>query len=228
MYRTALPLAFVLILLSGCREPAPRIAPEPPPPGIHTTDLAYADTDAFDSLFESALVNQDPVIVVHTGTSKPDWEGRLNAWIAAWNRGGPVSASPRTARGQIPIPGVSVDEGTLREFRLLMTAFMDRVDILARDGAAWWAEERTRSQRVALLKPYDLRFHIGQGGNIDLVFFNGNYAKFYADFVHSLTGASAEADESSEWMRTFRCSRCRTLSEKPRTEGTLTGRGGAE
>jgi hypothetical protein len=228
MYRAALPLALVLAAAGGCREPAPRVAPEPPPPGVRTTDLTYADTDAFDALFESALVNQDPVIVVHTESPKPDWEGRLNAWIAAWNRGGPVGGAPRTARGQIPIPGVSVDEGTLREFRLLVGGLMDRVEVLARDGSAWWAEERVRSRRIALLKPYDLRFHIGEGGDIDLVFFNGNYASAYPDFVQSLTGATADADEPREWARTFRCSRCRALRDKERVSGVVTGRTGDE
>jgi hypothetical protein len=231
MHRTALPL-FLVMVVAGCREPAPRPAPEPPPPGVRKTNLEYVDTDAFDALFESALVNQDPVIVVHTGRSKPDWDGRLNAWIAAWNSGGPVGTPPpRAVRGQIPLPGVKVDEGTLREFRLLVNWLMDRVDVLARDGNAWYSEERLRSRRVALLRPYDLRFHLAPDGDIDLVFFNGNYASYYPDFVKSLTGAVVETDESDEpleWTRTFRCSRCRAAREKARAEGTLTGRARAE
>jgi hypothetical protein len=228
MYRTTLPLLLFLLITAGCHEPAPRPAPQPPPPGVHTTNFDYADTDAFDALFESALVNQDPVIVVHTGRTKPDWDGRLNAWIAAWNRGGTVGATPRTVRGQIPLPGVKVDEGTLREFRLLVSGLMDRVDVLARDGTAWWTEERVRSQRIALLKPYNLRFNLDADGDIELVFFNGNYASYYPDFVQSLTGATAEADEPLEWVRTIRCSRCRALRDKDHVEGTLTGNGGAE
>ncbi len=228
MDRTVLALALLVAAAGGCQGPKPRTAVEPPPPGVHTTDFEYTDTDAFDTLFESALVHQDPVIVVHTGRPKPDWDGRLNAWIAAWNRGGPVESAPRTARGQIPIPGVKVDEGTLREFRLLVNGLMDRVDVLARDGTAWWAEERTRSRRIALLKPYDLRFHLGEEGDIDLVFFNGNYASSYPDFVKSLTGALADADEPAEWSRTFRCSRCKALREKERADAVLTGRGGDE
>jgi hypothetical protein len=231
MVRTAFAL-FLVMVVAGCRQPAPRPAPEPPPPGVHTTDLDYVDTDAFDALFESVLINQDPVIVIHTGRSRPDWDGRLNAWIAAWNRGGPIGAAPpRTVRGQIPLPGVKLDEGTLREFRLLVGSLMDRVDGLARDGTAWWSQEQLRSQRIGLLKPYDLRFHIGGEGDIELVFFNGNYASYYPDFVKNLTGATAEADEtgdSQEWMRTFHCSRCRAAREKDAREGILTGRAHAE
>jgi hypothetical protein len=234
MYRAALPFAVLLAVAGGCHQPAPQPAPEPPSPAdVRPTNIDYVDTDAFDELFQSALVNQDPVIVIHTGRSKPDWDGRLNAWIAAWNRGGPAGAGPRTARGQIPIPGLKLDEGTLREFRLLVNGLMDRVEVLARDGRTWWTEERVRSQRIALLKPYDLRFHLGADGTIDLVFFNGSYSSYYPDFVKSLTGgATAEADEADEpleWMRTFRCSRCRALRDKAAAgEATLTGRGGAE
>jgi hypothetical protein len=201
------------MLAAGCHQPEQRPLPAPPPADIHPTDIDYVDTDAFDALFESALVNQDPVIVVHSGRSKPDWDGRLNAWIAAWNRGGAMSA-PRTARGQIPIPGVKVDEGTLREFRLLVSGLLDRVDVVARDGKTWFAEEQVRSRRIALLKPYDLRFHIGERSDIDLVFFNGKYSEYYPDFVQTLTGANEDSDEPREWARIFRCSRCKTARDK--------------
>jgi len=224
MRRAALSFAILLSAVAGCREPAPRPAPQPPPENVKTTDVDYVNSDAFDALFESALVNQDPVIIVHTGRTKPDWDGRLNAWIAAWNRGGPVGPAPRSVRGQIPIPGVKVDEGTLREFRLLVGSLMDRVEDLARDGTEWWTEERTRSRRVALLRPYDLRFHLGENGNIDLVFFNGEYASFYPDFVQSLAGSEVDADEPREWTRMFRCSRCKTLKDNSPVDATLTNR----
>jgi hypothetical protein len=213
MYRTALAFALVLTLAAGCHQPEQRPLPAPPPADIHPTDIDYVDTDAFDALFESALVNQDPVIVVHSGRSKPDWDGRLNAWIAAWNRGGTMTG-PRTARGQIPIPGVKVDEGTLREFRLLVSGLLDRVDVVARDGKTWFSQEQLLSRRVALLKPYDLRFHVGESRDIDLVFFNGKYAEYYPDFVKALTGATEESDEPQEWTRTIRCSRCKAIRDK--------------
>ena len=222
-------LVLCTLLAGSCSVPPRSRAPAAPPPADFVpTRIDYVDSDAFDTLLESALVNRDPVIIIQTPNRKPDWGGRLNAWIAAWNRGGPVDPAPRTARGQIPIPGVKVDEGTLREFRLLVGGLMDRVDVLARDGSAWWAEERVRTRRVALLKPYDLRFHLGEGGDIDLVFFNGNYASSYPDFVRSLTGAPADTDEPEKWARTFRCSRCRALRDKERAAGTLTGQGGDE
>lgn len=71
-------------------------------PDITPTRLDYVDTDGFDAVLENALVNQDPVIVVRTRRSRPDWDGRLNAWIAAWNRGG--SGRPRGARRASPRP----------------------------------------------------------------------------------------------------------------------------
>lgn len=225
MYRATRLLVLLVATAAGCHQPGPRTAPEPPPPGIKTTDIVYVDTDAFDQLFESALVNQDPVIVVHTGRTKPDWDGRLNAWIAAWNRGGPVGSGGRTARGQIPLP-VNLDEGTVRELRGLAGDLLGRVETLARDGTSWWAEEQIRSRVIGLLKPYDMRFHLDEKGTINLVFFNGKYASYYPDFIQSLTGAGE--DEPKEWVRTFRCSRCRASREKAPAEATLTGRAGSE
>src|SRR5690242_4471216 len=77
-----LPLA----LAAGCTLWKPtRPQLEPPPPGITPTRIDYVDTDGFDTVFESALVNQDPAIIIQTHATKPDWGDRLNAWIAAWN-----------------------------------------------------------------------------------------------------------------------------------------------
>ena len=59
------------------------------------------DADGFDSLLESALVNQDPAIIIQTHATKPDWGDRLNAWIAAWNMGGKVTGG--TVRMQAPV-----------------------------------------------------------------------------------------------------------------------------
>src|SRR5439155_1407439 len=83
--------------------------------------------------------------------------GPPDAWLAAWNRGGKVgpAADGRKARGQAP---VTVNADTIREFRLLVDDLMGRVETLAKTSSAWYAEERTRSRRVALLKPYNLRF----------------------------------------------------------------------
>src|SRR5262249_50269224 len=103
MYRAALPFAVLLAVAGGCRQSAPRPAPGPPPSpaGVRPTNIDYVDPDASDELFQSALVNQARVIVAHPGRTNPDGDGRLNAWIAAWNRGGPAGTGSRTARGQI-------------------------------------------------------------------------------------------------------------------------------
>jgi hypothetical protein len=207
MNRATPLLALVLVAGFGCRNPEPtRPSRDVPPPDVLATTIDYADTDAFDALFESTLVNQDPVIVIRTAQPRPDWQGRLNAWIAAWNMGGKVEG--RTARGQIPPVGVNGD--SIREFRLLVTALMDRVEELAKTGAGWWSEARLRNRRVELLRPYNLRFHVGDDGNIQLIFFNGRANGQYAEFVRRLTGDAA----AGPWARTFECSDCRPARDR--------------
>ena len=215
-----LPVLLALALGAGCKGPASRPAVEPPPPEFQANEIAYVDSEAFDAIFETALVNQDPVIIVGTGFSKPDWGPRLNAWIAAWNMGGNLSG--RTSRGQSPIPSLAIDGDSIREFRLLVNGLMDRVDGVAREGSAWWIEERTRSRRVAMLKPYNLRFHLNEEGIIQLVFFNGNYARYYPGYVQKLTRFADEAEPST---RTVECSLCRRWRDGlgKNATGRLTG-----
>ena len=92
VFRTALGLvALVSLTAAGCGA-SPR--PNTPPPSSESrkdaTVIEYVDAEAFDLLLEAALNRQDAVIVVQTESTRPDWEGRLNAWIAAWNEGGKV------------------------------------------------------------------------------------------------------------------------------------------
>ena len=77
----------------------------------------------------------------------------------------------------------AVDGDTLREFRLLVEGVMDRIEERARERAAWWAEERTRARRVELLRPYNLRFHLGTDDTIQIILFNGRYAEYHRGFV---------------------------------------------
>lgn len=191
---------------TGCWTVPPARPSADPPPDVKVTRIDYVDSAGFDALLESALVNQDPAIVIDTGHDKPDWDARLNAWIAAWNRGGAVPG--RTVRSQAPgIPGVNVDADSLREFRLLIDDLMGRVEESAKAGSAWWAEERTRARRVALLKPYNLRFHVTEDGQIEIVLFNGRYAPYHAEFVRSLEGGEDEG--GGAWVRGVECSRCK-------------------
>jgi hypothetical protein len=194
---------FLLTLAQGCKNTSVR-APDQPPGDFQVNEISYVESDAFDKIFESGLVRQDPVIVIHTTFKKPEWGPRLNAWIAAWNQGGP-SAS-RTVRGQAPIPSIVVDGDSIREFRLLVNGLMNRVDDLARDGSNWWSEERTRSRRVNLLKPYNLRFHMGDDATIQLVFFNGSYSQYYQAYMQKLTHVDVEVEG---WSRTFDCTNCK-------------------
>ena len=214
-------LASLTAAVAGCwTTAATRQYKEPPPPDIQVTHIDYVDSDGFDALLESALVNQDPAVVIDTGHDKPDWDARLNAWIAAWNLGGKVEG--RTARPQAPaLPGVKVDADSLREFRLLIDDLMGRAEESAKAGSAWWAEERTRARRVALLKPYNLRFHVAEDGQIEIVLFNGRYAPYHPDFVRSLEGGEDAGDGA--WVRGLQCSQCRRhAGGRGRTQGKLT------
>jgi hypothetical protein len=185
---------------------------QPPPPEVQPIVLPYTEEDAFDVLFETALVNQDPVILIQTDTSRPDWGPRLNAWIAAWNRGGKVVEEPSVkARMQAPLLPATVNGETLREFRLLVDDLMTRVEDLARRGSSWWAEERTQRRRIDLLKPYSLRFHMDENQKIQLIFFNGMYSRYYRQFLESLAARTEE--EPDEWTRAVQCSHCKKMVE---------------
>ena len=215
----AAALALLGATAAGCttgKDTRPYL--EPPPPGITSTFIDYVETDAFDTLLESALTTQDPVIVIRTGRSQPDWGGRLNAWVAAWNLGGKVEPGPTRARMQAPVPPVVVNGETIREFRLLVNDLMGRVEELARQGSAWWAEERVKVRRVALLRPYNLRFHLAEDGTIQLILFNGRYAPYYGDYMRAL--ARPDAQEPEVWSRVVSCSRCK----HSRREGDETSR----
>jgi hypothetical protein len=200
-------------LPAGCKSSDVRSSDQQPRREFQVNEISYVESDAFDAIFESALVREDPVIVVRTDFKKPEWGPRLNAWIAAWNMGG--AGPDRIVRGQAPIPSIVVDGDSIREFRLLVNSLMNRVDGLARTGTNWWTEERTRSRRVSLLKPYNLRFHMGDDGKIQLVFFHGRYADYYQSYMRKLTKSEAEFDG---WARTYDCTACKgmmTVSKKP-------------
>ena len=89
-----------IVVAAGCKMPGGKQV-ETPPAEFQANEITYVENDAFDAIFEASLVRQDPVIVVRTDFAKPEWGSRLNAWIAAWNKG---SVNNRTVRGQIPIP----------------------------------------------------------------------------------------------------------------------------
>jgi hypothetical protein len=181
----------------------------PPPPDIKPTVLQYVDTDGFDELFETVLTNQDPLVVVQTGASQADWGPRLNAWIAAWNQGGKVVDEPRRrARMQAPLAAIAptvVNGDSVREFRLLIGDVLSRAEDLARHGSSWWSEERIRRHRVELLRPYSLRFHLDEDGKIQLIFFNGKYARYYREMMEAMAVKSEEDEDG--WSRMATCSR---------------------
>lgn len=207
-------LAFPLLCLSAlsCRNVRNvRTYHEPPPSDIQPTILNYVETDAFDELLETALTNQDPVIVIQTETSRPDWGPRLNAWIAAWNKGGKVLDEPQHRfRMQAPIGALAspaINGDTIHEFRLLIADLMTRTEDLARRGSSWWTEERIQRRRIALLKPYSLRFHLDQNQKIQLLFYNGRYARYYQEVMDAMAMNAAEDTEG--WTRGVTCSHCK-------------------
>jgi hypothetical protein len=207
-----LPLLGTSIL--SCRNtPVPSIYQEPPP-DLKPMVIPYVEEEGFDTVFESALLSQNPVILIQTQTPRPDWGPHLNAWIAAWNRGGRVVEGPRLkVRMQAPLSPVTVNAETLREFHLLIDDLMNRVEDLARRGSSWWEEERTQRRRVALLKPYSLRFNLDSNSNIQLIFFHGKYSQYYRQFIESI--AIHEVDGPAEWSRCVKCSRCKGSAAAP-------------
>lgn len=182
----------------------------PPPPDIKPAVLLYVETDAFDEMFETLLTNQEPVILIQTETSKPDWGPRLNAWIAAWNQGGKVVDEPRRrVRLQAPLASSVVNGETVREFRLLVADLMTRAEDLARRGSSWWIEERIQRRRIDLLKPYSLRFHLDENQKVQLLFFNGRYARYYREFMDAMS--MKNATDSEGWSRGVTCSNCKGI-----------------
>lgn len=199
------------VAIVGCTTPkatslkldAPVVRPMTP------TVIDYVDADGFDALLENALVNQDGAIIVRTGREQPDWDDRLNAWIAAWNMAGRPSDGSRV-RMQAPLaPPVTVNGDSIREFRLLIESLWTRIDDKSRQGVAWLAEEKTRNRRMRLLKPYNLRFHKADDSSIELVFYHGRYAEQYREFVARHAGC-----DSDEWDRSCTCSTCATSAKK--------------
>jgi hypothetical protein len=103
-----------------------------------------------------------------------------------------------------------VDSDTVREFRLLIEGLMNRIEDGVRARSAWWAEEKIRERRVELLRPYNLRFHMGSDGFIQVIWFNGRYAQYHRDFVRSI----ADEDPGDEWARGYACSRCKEAARR--------------
>ena len=194
--RTLLVLGVLLAASVSCSTARrTRPAQDPPPPGIRPTVIDYVDRDGFDELLQSALENEDPVILIQTDTEKADWGPRLNAWLAAWNMGGKVE---RKARGQSP---VTVNAGTIREFRLLIDDLMGQVEKAARAGSAWFSNERMLRHRVELLRPYNVRFHMNKDRHIQIIFFNGRYSQYHRDFVRATVRPDDEVPD--EWVRSL-------------------------
>jgi hypothetical protein len=206
MLRGLLASMGLLLLLVGCQGRPTRGTPPGAEsiPDLTPVVIDYVDTDGFDAVLEAALVDQTPVIIIQTTHRLPDWEGRLNAWIAAWNRSD--RSRSKTLRGQLPLTKLPLDADSLGELRKLVEGLLDRIETAAERNATWWANERERSRRIALMKPYNLRFHRDGDGPIRLILFHGSYAAYYPHFLRQLMHEPHMPDEP--WSRTVECSRC--------------------
>lgn len=216
-----------LTLAVGCRTAKPDRSTTPAT-GVHDPQsqpqvvrVDYVDSDAFDVYLETALVTSQPVIVIQTEYDKPEWSSRLNEWLAAWNAS---RQSPGLrVRGQFPpVSPVVVDGNSIREFRILIDGLMSRVEESARLGGHWWAERQTRERRVALLRPYSLRFHLGADGHIQLIFFHGDYAAQHNDVVRVPADPSAPTEEQTlNWSPGYSCSLARArANDRSEAEGS--------
>lgn len=206
MHRVLGAAGLALIALLGCQTYlASKKAAVPELTDLSPVYVDYTDTDGFDAQFEASLVGRSPVVIVRTETTRPDWEGRLNAWIAAWNQGG--RSRERKMRGQSPIGKLPLDSDSIKELRLLIDGLLNRVEAVAQGSAAWYADRRERNRRIALLAPYSLRFHRDGDGPIHLVFFHGDHAAHYPKFLQWIMKSAEPMQE--EWTRAVECSHCK-------------------
>jgi hypothetical protein len=205
MKRYYLAAVVPLLILVGCQLLRPTSGPLPRDgmPDLTPRFVDYIDSEAFDNQFEALLIAMEPAIVIRTENTRPDWQGRHNAWVAAWNRGG---TRTRTVRGQAGLSAVKLDGDGIRELRGLVGDLLNRAEQLATVSGAWYANERERNRRVALLKPYSLRFHRDGDGPIQLIFFHGDYASYYPQFLRSLMRSPEMEDQA--WARSVECSQC--------------------
>jgi hypothetical protein len=172
--------------LVGCGSNSPS-RPDKPSPSEDdrksATVIDYVDSDAFDGLLEAAINRQDSIIVVQTASTKPDWQGRLNAWIAAWNAGGKVQKdeglwlknvrimSEATAPNASKVVVVELPPDTAAEARKLVQGEIDRIERLAREGVDWWKDERTKAKRVESLRPYLFIFEKDANKQYQVIFY---------------------------------------------------------
>jgi hypothetical protein len=182
---------FLVLLLSlllvgyggrGSTQSHPNATPLTKEERKNATVIEYEDSDAFDGLLEAAITRPDQVILVQTKNSSPDWQGRLNAWIAAWNEGGKVKKGdnlfyktvrilqrkkePNTSEVSVKVP-----DNTATEIRSFVEGQMDRIERLGRETVDWWKDNRKKTHRVELLKPYQFIFEKGSDGYYQIIFY---------------------------------------------------------
>lgn len=143
--------------------PAPVLQPSSPSPKAATV-LPYADTEAFDLVFEAALRRGDAVIVVQTGQKGLEWQGRLNAWVAAWNEAAPLRERDRASRSLVELPA-----DTAQQTATLINSQIDRIEGMAKRTVDWWRDTHRRKDRAALLRHYALNLEHDQSGQMQLV-----------------------------------------------------------
>ena len=58
-----------------------------------------------------------------------------------------------------------------------------------------------------MLKPYSLRFHLDENQKIQLLFFNGRYARYYHEIMDAM--AMSVVEDTEGWSRAVTCSHCK-------------------
>lgn len=170
----------LVMFTAGCRIPPWGPVPPPPVPipSPETITIAptidYVEDDSFDTTLEAYFRKKTPILVIQTLSTKPNWNGRLNAWLAAWNAGADAhpKPSPEESRMKLAQRGlIDFPPDAAEQTRILIEDQIIRIEEAAKQGVRWWRDEQKRKDRTDLLKPYVLEFHRDANQRYQLVFY---------------------------------------------------------
>ena len=101
-----------------------------------------------------------------------------------------------------------VDGDSIREFRLLVNSLMNRVDDVARQARTGLSRNAPfrGAWRCSSLTICNSSWTSRARSN--LVFFHGDYARYYPGFMRKLKHTDEEIES---WSRTFDCAQCKRM-----------------
>lgn len=174
-FRASVCWYVVLLVLIGCGTPQRTYQP-PPPPNYPDREIPFEDSNAFDSLLETLLINQTPVIRIVLDTTTPDWPDRLVVWLRAYRDGGQVAA-PTGKGGLSSLLWLAANATSSTEAREALEATFDRLEETTTAVATWWSNERERQRRIELLRAYiiDVERSARHGDRFVVTLYNGRY-----------------------------------------------------